>query len=107
MKLQNVSNFNFTALIMPLPQVYNAPVPAIVRTVSSLKSQAVYNADRFIKSANFPSQTAPIDFRRLEAVVTDPKIKVVGLDKNAKQYYGLAKLKGPGQKHIPKYGVNK
>ncbi|MCR4881084.1 MAG: hypothetical protein K6A44_03935 [bacterium] len=102
MNISTVSSTNFNALLMPMAPVYNAPVPAIIRSVSAVKKQAAPIADAFIKSSNPSNLPTRRFFCIHEAIVTDPKIRVVGLGKESSRTYGVTKLKGAGRKHAPK-----
>lgn len=99
MNIQKVSNLSFNALILQPAIVQNAPIPAIIRTVTAAKQEAAPIADTFIKSS--PMRHIPM--RRFsyphEAVVTDPKVRVVGLDR-AKEipHFPNRNLKGEGRK---------
>jgi len=75
--IENISDKSF-GLMMPTPQLYKAPeiFPAIIQSVNKAefsalnKSKTAYFIDAYISSNLKP-------FYRHEAIVTDPKIKIV------------------------------
>ena len=103
MKTNSISGNNFGVVLMSPPQV-NAPVPAIVRSIDKVQTASVsrfmpkFNRGLVIKGDN---GLVGDTFVLHEAVVTDPKIRVVGLSsKKAKPDYPVSRLKGPGRKHM-------
>ena len=81
MNIQRTQSLNFNAVILPISQVYNTPVPAIVKTVSAINREAAAHTDTFIKGAPFENLPAKKIFPLHEAIVTDPKIKIAGRSK--------------------------
>ena len=85
MKITSINNQNFGLLFMPQANIHavQEAVPAIVRTVKQIQIPSSLPQTRF--------------FTLHEAIVTDPRIKVVGIPQKTKHIPFVKKMRNTGR----------